>query len=1206
MATFDATNAPVDEEAAKKFRQLTSSESVKNTAMWVGSHTCEAHTTHVLNDTCRAFELRSLTYPSSIIQVYAEQIANLLDQRNEHPQDTTMFRFTFNVATGEASVMNNGKSMPVVRVRDSAGAPVWCPQMLCSGFLSSSNHDKSSGAQRTTLGAHGIGLKAMTSMSTAMRVECVDLERGLYYSQDILKCNTVINPPTILVIDKKNKPPPEMKTGGTRFTYMLDYSFYKSLPSDIFKTMDQIFKARTYQVAGYSGVATYYNDEKIPIKTPKALAEMYFPGVSFFELQHPEWNIGVGFAHINHELKGEEKAERISIINGGFIPKGVHFKHVIDKLVIDLKPKVEKFLKGKVKWDRKLVKNNISIVIIGTLPDLKFEEQIKNDLNMLDHNEYFKKFKWPPTYADKAWAIIRDALGERFVMAKAKGGASTRKLENPDKYTAALKLKTPESDLLAFEGDSAQSSAITAMAERLPQFNRESKGIILLGGCPVNARKHMTETKIGDTIYSKPDKMLMNNTVWNDFMTIMNLQYDKKYNTPEALKTLNYRHYTNVTDKDMHGMGKIGAIMIGNISQFWPELLSIGGFLGYLDSTLIRVFPKDPRKSKVLEFGSQDEFNIWQLATFPDGRVSSAWHDPKWYKGMAGHNDEECIHMFKNYNQLRMAYTDDQKAALLRLAGYFGRDVELRKDLLRLPVEPIPFVPNRKTIEVRDYCDYFVREEQQYNMICKLNSVYDGFIFNHRKIAFGAMMYKDSADRNAPIKVYQLGGYIALKCAYHHGDASLNGSIVWMSQDFVGARNIPHLMPLSQMGTRFSPDDDGAPRYVDTQCNPIVDALYPPDDRELYNYLIEDGKETSPKFMVPVVCMPILETNSLPGTGWAISKLARDYNDQVTNIHRMLDGLMPIKMRAWTPGWRGDIIEINGVEWAVGKCSYNAATNWVTISELPYQTKTKTYINGKKKKASDADDESSRKTVCLRERPLVKAETIVDYSSKTQIDIRFQLHDGAMEKIMSAHGTEQIDPLTDYLGLKEYFGAMLNFINHDGTVISFASYEAAMVPWFKERLRLYPVRFERRIIIIDLTIEMLRSQIRYMSERSAMKISGQKKTRQIEILSEAKYAMFNVARLKNPGVKNDRIRATVHGDGASYTYLLNTTDLDSSLEGIDKLGGEITMLEAERDELKAPDIVKRIWKREIAEVSKHIENARVNGWVPKGKYKYEL
>jgi DNA topoisomerase-2 len=1192
MTSYDPA---VDEEAAKKYRQLTSSESVKNVSMWVGSHTCEPQPTYVLNDAGTAFELRTLTYPPSIVQVFMEQIANALDQRNEYPNETTQFRFSFNATTGEASVMNNGKSIPVVKVRDAEGKSVWCPQMLCSGFLSSSNHDKTKGAQRISLGAHGIGLKAMTSMSTHMRVECVDLERQLYYSQDILNCNKIVNPPTIILLDKKNKPPTEMKTGGTRFTYTLDYQFYKSLPAEIFTIMDQIFRARTYQVAGYSGAATYYNDEKINIKTPKALAEMYFPKVSFFELQHPEWNLGVGIAANG----ADGKSANISIINGGFIQQGIHFKHIYDKIIDDIKPKVEKFLKDKVKWDRKLVKNNMSMIIIGTLPDLKFDAQVKNKLGMDNHNEYFKKFRWPTTYVDKVWAIVRDALGEKFIIAKAKGGSRAKKLENPDKYTPATKLGTPESDLLAFEGDSAQSSAITAMAENLPAFNRIDKGIILLGGCPVNARKHMTETKLGGKTYSKPDKMLANNTVWNDFMTIMNLHYDKKYDTQEALKTLNYQHYTNVTDKDMHGMGKIGAIMIGNISLFWPELLSMPGFLGYFDSTLIRVFPKNPKKHKVLEFGSQDEFD----RMFPDGKVGPDWEDPKWYKGMAGHNDEECIHMFRNYNKHRISYTDDQKAGLLKIAGYLGRDTDIRKELLCMPIVPIPLVEDRKDIEVETYYDYYVREEQQYNMICKLNSIYDGFIHSHRKIAWGAIDYMNSADKNAAILVYQLAGHIAKRTAYHHGNDSINDAIVWMSQDFVGARNIPHVLPLSQMGTRFSPDDDGAPRYVYTKCNPIVNAIYPEDDRELYDFLVEDGRETSPKYMVPVVCMPILETNSLPGTGWAISKLARHFGDHVNNIHRMLDGLAPVKMRPWTPGWNGDIIEINGVEWSVGKCYYDASKNMVTVTELPYQTKVKTFIDGKKKKAKDEDDEK-KKIICLRDRPHVRADTIVNRSSKTKIDISFKLTDGAMDEINRDYGNEHFDPLTEYLGLKEHFGANLNFINHDGTVISFASYEAAMIPWFKERMRLYPLRIERRIILIDLTIKMLKNQIRYISERSSLGLSGQKKVRQVEILTEAKFDMFNVARLKSPGVVNSKIRDVVHGTNASFAYLLNTTDLDASLEGVEKLSGEIVTLEAERNELTSPDIIRKVWKREIAEVARQVEIGHSEGWVPKGRYTY--
>lgn len=567
--------------------------------------------------------------------------------------------------------------------------------------------------------------------------------------------------------------------------------------------------------------------------------------------------------------------------------------------------------------------------------------------------------------------------------------------------------------------------------------------------------------------------------------------------------------------------------------------------------------------------------------------------------------------MFRNYNKLRIAYTDDQKAAMVKLAGYFGENADVRKDLLRLPLAPIPSVPNRNSIEISTYCDYYVREEQQYNLICKLNGVIDGFINAHRKIAWGAMLYKDSADHNKPIKVYQLGGDIAKRCAYHHGNDSICNAIIWMAQDFVGARNIPHLLPLDQMGTRFLADDAGAPRYIDTQCNPIVDAIYPKADRELYDMLIEDGVETTPKYMVPVICMPILETNSLPGTGWSITKLARNYYDHVDNIFRLLDGQVMQKMRPWMPGWRGEVVEIGNTEWTVGKCSWDPITNMVTISELPYRIKVKPYIYGSKKdnaakvKAEADDSEKAKKITCLNDLDLIQPGSIEDTSSKTQICIKFQLKPGAMDTINANYGSTDFDPLTDYLGLRAHFARGLNFINTDDTVISFPSYEAAMIPWFKERCRMYPLRFERRCILIDLEIEMLRNQIRYIGERAALGVSGKSKVRQIEIIEGAGFRKFNVSKIKSPGVRNDRIAAVVYGDNASFMYLLNISDLDASCEAVEKLHEKIQKLLGERADLSAPGAMRRIWSEEIAEVTRQISIGHTEGWVPKGKYKYE-
>jgi len=46
-------------------------------------------------------------------------------------------------------------------------------------------------------------------------------------------------------------------------------------------------------------------------------------------------------------------------------------------------------------------------------------------------------------------------------------------------------------------------------------------------------------------------------------------------------------------------------------------------------------------------------------------------------------------------------------------------------------------------------------------------------------------------------------GYVAQVSAYHHGEMSLNATIVNMAQDFVGSNNVPLLEPCGQFGTRL-------------------------------------------------------------------------------------------------------------------------------------------------------------------------------------------------------------------------------------------------------------------------------------------------------------------------------------------------------------------------------------------------------------------
>lgn len=56
--------------------------------------------------------------------------------------------------------------------------------------------------------------------------------------------------------------------------------------------------------------------------------------------------------------------------------------------------------------------------------------------------------------------------------------------------------------------------------------------------------------------------------------------------------------------------------------------------------------------------------------------------------------------------------------------------------------------------------------------------------------------------------------YASELTAYHHGEVSLHNAVIQMAQDFVGANNIPLLLPMGQYGTRLRGGHDAAsPRY---------------------------------------------------------------------------------------------------------------------------------------------------------------------------------------------------------------------------------------------------------------------------------------------------------------------------------------------------------------------------------------------------------
>jgi DNA topoisomerase-2 len=180
----------------------------------------------------------------------------------------------------------------------------------------------------------------------------------------------------------------------------------------------------------------------------------------------------------------------------------------------------------------------------------------------------------------------------------------------------------------------------------------------------------------------------------------------------------------------------------------------------------------------------------------------------------------------------------------------------------------------------------------------------DGFKPSQRKILFACFKRKLKGE----IKVAQLTGYVAEHSAYHHGEASLQATIVNMAQNFCGSNNINLLTPSGQFGTRRMGGKDAASaRYIFTKLEPITRAIFHPDDDELLSYINDDGVTVEPEYYVPVIPMILVNGADGIGTGWSTS--VNNYNPReiVRNLRRKIAGEDFVAMAPFYSGFKGEV-----------------------------------------------------------------------------------------------------------------------------------------------------------------------------------------------------------------------------------------------------------------------------------------------------------
>jgi DNA topoisomerase-2 len=211
------------------------------------------------------------------------------------------------------------------------------------------------------------------------------------------------------------------------------------------------------------------------------------------------------------------------------------------------------------------------------------------------------------------------------------------------------------------------------------------------------------------------------------------------------------------------------------------------------------------RTKECLQFYSLTDYNDWKDS------INTKDYRIKYYKGLGTSTGEEAKQYFKDLKVVSYVYNDGESDASIDLA-FNKKRADDRKDWLTHYNAQKVLDFSSTEVPYEDYINKGLIHFSNYDLERSIPNVIDGLKVSQRKILYAC--FKRNLTSNE-IRVAQLASYVSEHACYHHGEASLQGAITSMAQDFVGANNINLLKPNGQFGSRNNAGKDAAsPRYI--------------------------------------------------------------------------------------------------------------------------------------------------------------------------------------------------------------------------------------------------------------------------------------------------------------------------------------------------------------------------------------------------------
>jgi len=1037
---------------------------------------------------------KTIDYNPGLFKLFDEGIVNCRDHvvrmlQKKEQDDTTQLvnMIDIQIKDNMITLMNNGNGIDIEK---HPTYDIWIPELIFGHLRTSTNYNKDE--EKITGGKNGFGFKLVLIWSTYGMIETIDSTRKLKYIQEFETNLDVVHKPSITKCSKKP------------YTLVKFKPDYKRLGlNELSKDMISLFQRRVYDIAGITtkDVKVKLNGEALDVKNFNHYVDLYNDCEKISE-KYDRWSYSVCLS---------EEFKQVSFVNGIFTSKGgKHVDYIIQQIIKKMIAYIEK--KKKVEVKPSIIKEQLHIFLNCTIVNPSFDSQTKDYLNT------------PPSKFGSSCVV-----SDKFIEKLAKQGIMENSCElshikekNNSKKTDGNKNKTIRGipklvdanyagtkdsklcTLILCEGDSAKAGILSG----LTPSDRNIIGVYPMKGKLLNVRGETT-------------KKINENKEIIEIKKIMGLESNKTYKNTDELR---YNKILFMTDQDLDG-SHIKGLCINLFECLWPSLLNIEGFLGFMNTPIL----KATKSGKMIHFYNEQEYELWKS----EHQDAKGW-SIKYYKGLGTSTGKEFKEYFKDKKTMDIHLGDKDNETIDMV--FNKKKSDFRKEWLS-NYERNNVLDTRDTkITLGDFIHREMIHFSKYDCDRSIPNMMDGLKVSQRKILYSA--FKKNLVHE--IKVAQFSGYVSEHSGYHHGENSLNGAIVNMAQNFVGSNNINILMPNGQFGTRLQGGKDSASeRYIFTNLNKITRMIFKKEDDAILTYLKDDGTFVEPIYYLPILPMILVNGTKGIGTGFSTDIPCFHPVQLIDYIqHKLVDKTYTRDFVPFYQGFQG-VIEKDGDRRFITKGNYTIDKQVITITELPIGVWNEDYILHLEKCMDilkDYKDQSTDKNVYFKltlKKPMEESDIIKTFKLSTTLSINNMNLFDHNDKLK--HYNEVYEICDDFIGV---------------------------------RLDYYEKRRLHLIQILKEEMEVLKNKCNYINELLNDTLDLRKKTNHdiCDILEKKKYTKIN----------------------DSYNYLIKMSMDSVCQENVDSLNKQFNEKQSEYDKMWNTSH-KDIWKDELDQLKKVLQ-----------------